>query len=118
MKLFKIFITCCLFLPLATFCQEEFKPEYAPGKEKHRNKIDELGHKQGTWKTFNSLGQLISEVEYVNDVKHGVSRKYYPYGKVMEEMEYQYGIKEGVYKKYYYSGQVKQEGEYVAGKKI
>ena len=102
MKLLKILITCCLLLPLTSFSQEEIRPEYAPGREKHRNKIDELGQKQGTWKTFNSLGQIISEVEYVNDVKHGVTRKFYPQGKVMEESEYQYGIKEGSYKRYYF----------------
>ena len=108
-----------LFLiPSVSICQIEEKPQYASGKgKKHRNKTDELGQKQGLWKMYNSNGQLMSEIEYVNNQKHGVQRTYYPYEKIMEETEYQYGVKEGEYKKYYYSGQVSVEGQYVAGKK-
>ena len=117
MNRLRLLILFLFAMPLLSKAQSEDKPKYAPGKEKHRNKTDELGQKQGPWRTYNSLGDLISEVEFVNDVRHGKSTRYYPYGKVMEEQDYQNGIKEGFYKRYYYSGQVKQEGEYIAGKK-
>ena len=118
MKLLRFLLCLLLIQPLFSSAQTEEKPRYAPGKEKHRNKTDELGQKQGPWRTYNSLGDLTNEVEYVNDVRHGMSRRYYPYAKVMEEQQYQNGIKEGTYKRYYYSGTVKQEGEYLAGKKL
>ena len=117
MHKYKILILSLLMIPFICFSQTEEKPKYAPGKEKHRNKTDEFGQKQGTWKTFNSYGEIMTEVEYLNDKRQGVSKRYYPYSKLMEEQEFQNGIKEGVYKRYYYSGTVKQEGEYIAGKK-
>lgn len=119
MKYLKTFILFVLVSScLGLLGQEEIRPQYASGKnKKHRNKIDELGQKQGSWKYFNASGLLMSETEYLNNQKHGVSRTYYPYEKIMEEIEYQYGVKEGDYKKYFYSGQVAIEGEYSAGKK-
>lgn len=106
-----------LLLPFLGFSQTEEKPKYAPGKEKHKNKTDEIGQKQGVWKFYNSGGELIHEIEYVNDVRHGMSKRFYPYSKIMEETEYQNGVKEGTYIRYFYSGNVKQEGEYLEGKK-
>jgi hypothetical protein len=117
MKRWSTLLIIAFVLPLLAVAQDEQKPKYAPGREKHRNKTDELGQKQGLWRTYNSLGDLMNEVEYVNDRRHGVSRRFYPYGKVMEEIEYQNGIKEGIYKRYFYSGQIKQEGEYITNKK-
>ena len=76
-----------LLLPLFTFAQTEEKPKYAPGKEKHKNKTDEIGQKQGVWKFYNSNGELLHEIEYMNDVRHGMSKRFYPYSKIMEETE-------------------------------
>lgn len=117
MKRWSTLLIILFTLPLFAVAQDEQKPKYSPGREKHRNKTDELGQKQGVWRTYNSLGDLTNEVEYVNDKRHGISRRFYPYGKVMEEIEYQNGIKEGVYKRFFYSGQIKQEGEYITNKK-
>jgi len=42
-----------LLLPLLASSQvTEEKPKYAPSKEKHKNKTDELGRMQGTWMFF------------------------------------------------------------------
>jgi antitoxin component YwqK of YwqJK toxin-antitoxin module len=106
-----------LLIPAFAFSQTESKPKYAPGKEKHKNKVDELNRKQGVWKYYNELGDIIQEIEYVDDVRHGISKKFFPYGKIMEEIEYQNGIKEGSYHRYYYSGQSRMEGEYSNGRK-
>ena len=108
MNRLRLLILFLFALPLFSQAQSEQRPKYAPGKEKHRNKTDELGQKQGPWRTYNAFGDLINEVEYVNDVRHGKSTRYYPYAKVMDEQDYQNGIKEGSYKRYFYSGQVKR----------
>ena len=55
----KRWCTLILFLfalPLLVSAQTEEKPKYAPGKEKHRNKTDELGQKQGVWRTYSQPG--------------------------------------------------------------
>ena len=92
MKYLKSIVVLLLVtMAIGLYAQEEIKPQYASGKnKKHRNKIDELGQKQGPWKYFNASGLLMSETEYLNNQKHGVARTYYPYEKIMEELEYQY----------------------------
>lgn len=56
------------------------------------------------------------EVEYQDDKRNGMMRRYYTNGRVMRETEYLYGIKDGVFKKYSYDG-ISAEGEYSEGKK-
>jgi hypothetical protein len=95
----------------------EEKPKYAPGKEKHRNRTDEIGRKQGKWMFYNTFGEKISEIDFVNDKKEGIERKFYGYDRVKEETEYLAGVKDGAYTKYYFSSQVQMEGAYKDGKK-
>ena len=104
--------------PFNTSAQaKEEKPKYAPGKEKHRNRTDEIGRKQGKWIFYNTFGEKISEIDFVNDQKEGVDRRFYGYDRVREETEYLAGVKDGVYTKYYFSSQVQLEGNYKDGKK-
>src|SRR5436190_14158809 len=113
-----IFIVGMLSISTNSFAQaKEEKPKYAPGKEKHRNKTDEIGRKQGKWMYYNTFGEKISETDFVNDQKEGVERKFYGYDKVREETEYLGGVKEGQYTRYYFSSQVQLEGAYKDGKK-
>jgi hypothetical protein len=113
----QMFLLLALF-PVMLFAQgSEEKPKYAPGREKHRNKTDEIGRKQGQWMFFNTFGDKIAEIDFVNDVKEGVERKFYSYDKPREETEYLSGVKDGVYTKYFFSGQVQLEGAYKDGKK-
>ena len=95
----------------------EEKPKYAPGKEKNRNKTDEIGRKQGKWVFYNTFGEKISEIDFVNDKKEGIERRFYGYDRVKEETEYLAGVKEGQYTRYYFSSQVQMEGTYKDGKK-
>ncbi len=111
------FILLVLF-PVMIYAQgSEEKPKYAPGKEKHRNKTDEIGRKQGQWMFFNTFGDKIAEIDFVNDVKEGVERKFFSYDKPREETEYLAGVKDGQYTKYFFSGGVNLEGTYKDGKK-
>ena len=95
----------------------EEKPKYAPGKEKNRNKTDEIGRKQAKWVFYNTFGEKISEIDFVNDRKEGIERRFYSYNKVKEETEYLGGVKNGQYIRYYFSSQVQIEGNYKDGKK-
>jgi len=113
-----LFIAFLLSIPLLSLSQgSEEKPAYAPGKEKHRNKTDELGRKQGTWMFFNTFGEKLSEIDFVNDQKEGMEKRYFGYDRIREEQEFLAGIKEGQYTKYFFSGQVSMEGQYKEGKK-
>ena len=59
--------------------------------------------KIGTWKYYkNKL--LISEENYVNNIKHGSSKTYYPDGKLFEKTEWKFGLKDGLYQAHYKNG--------------
>ncbi|MCC7233031.1 MAG: toxin-antitoxin system YwqK family antitoxin [Bacteroidia bacterium] len=114
-----IFICLLFFTSCASSVngQRDEKPKYAPGKEKHRNHTDEIGRKQGKWIFYNTFGEKIAEIDFVNDKKEGIERRFYGYDKVREETEYLGGIKDGQYTRYFFSGQVAQEGMYVNKRK-
>lgn len=104
-----------LVIITTTFSQTE---EKAPnGPRGVRNKRDELRRRQDVWRTYNSYGDLISEIEYKNDKREGKCIIYYPGGgekgeKVREESQYFDGKKDGPFARKYISGQVAIEGEY------
>ena len=99
--------------PLLLQAQSSRRPKYSPWREKHRNVKDDFDRKQGLWKLYSASRLLIAEIEYQNDKKHGMSRRYYPHtGELMEEAEYFDGKRHGVYRKFYYTGATKSEGEY------
>ncbi|MEI8203505.1 MAG: hypothetical protein WCH34_10865 [Bacteroidota bacterium] len=85
---------------------------------KGENQKDELGRKQGNWKYLNFNKVLVYEVTYLNDVRHGVSRRYHAgTGTQIEEANYFNGKLDGEYRSYFVAGQVKAEGSYLNGKK-
>ena len=99
--------------PLLLHAQSSRRPKFAPRKDKHRNVKDDFDRKQGLWKLYSASRLLIAEIEYQNDKKHGMSRRFYPHtGELMEEAEYFDGKRHGEYRKFYYTGATKSEGEY------
>jgi len=120
LKYFSVFVFLFLLGLENGFCQVDAfdtKPKYAPRGEKHRNKTDDLGRKQGLWKHYNLDSDLTWEVEYLNDKRNGISKRFYANNKIMRETEYQFGIKDGSFKRYDYNGTILTEGEYDLGKK-
>lgn len=105
--------------PLLIFGQSSKRPKFSPWKERHhRNVKDEFDRKQGLWKLYSASRLLIAEIEYQNNKKHGLSRRYYPHtGEIMEEAEYFDGKRHGAYRKFYYTGNPKMEGEYDKNKR-
>lgn len=99
--------------PMLLQAQSSRRPKFAPRKDKHRNVKDDYDRKQGLWKLYSASRLLIAEIEYQNDKKHGMSRRFYPHtGELMEEAEYFDGKRHGEYRKFYYTGATKSEGEY------
>jgi antitoxin component YwqK of YwqJK toxin-antitoxin module len=105
--------------PMLLQAQSSRRPKFSPWKERHhRNVKDEFDRKQGLWKLYSASRLLIAEIEYQNDKKHGMSRRYYPHtGEIMEEAEYYDGKRHGEYRKFYYTGNPKMEGEYDKNKR-
>jgi antitoxin component YwqK of YwqJK toxin-antitoxin module len=105
-------------ISLTSAAQSYERPKFASPKDKHRNMRDEYERKQGLWKTYSASYICIAEINYLNDKKHGLCKRFYPHsGTLMEECEYFDGRKHGYEKKFYYTGANKQEGEYDFGLK-
>lgn len=115
--MFRLIYLLLLIVVSESYSQTSERPQFAPKSEKHRNKTDEIGRKQGHWKFYSESRTITWEIDYVDDVKHGLSRRYFSSGKVMREIEYEYGLREGTFKRYYLNGQVRQEGSYSSNKK-
>jgi hypothetical protein len=73
--------------------------------------------RQGWTRNYSRKGQLISEVFYVDNVRHGPVRNYYATsGKLNSSFQYVNGIKEGDEIWYYESGQKYRVSPFVKGK--
>lgn len=112
-----------MVIPFRAFPQMEdddelFRPKYAPRSEKHRNKMDALGRKQGLWRYYTREGVLFMEITYQNDIKHGPSiRHHTASGVIIEECTYFNGRRDGEYKRYSANGILTTEGNYSMGRK-
>lgn len=64
--------------------------------------------KEGTWKFYSSFtdGYLLSEENYVANLKNGQSLKYYPDKTIAERLFYKNDLKQGEWIQYYRSGKV------------
>jgi antitoxin component YwqK of YwqJK toxin-antitoxin module len=113
-----IIVFFSLFIRGEVIAQTEEKPQWAPRSEKYRNVRDELGRKQGLWKYYSFSRNLMYEVTFLNDVKHGPCIRHSPAtGIVTEESNYFNGRRDGDYKKYNYNGTLIAEGQYTDGRR-
>ena len=92
------------------------KEYYANGVIKTEITVqDSLRH--GPTSNYNTEGQLLSVVNYVNNVKEGTVTNYYvPSGNISSTFEYKEGIKQGDEIWYYESGKEYRITPYVDGK--
>jgi len=74
------------------------------------------GMNQGKFKVLNSLGQTISELNYLDNNLEGLQRYFYSTGELSEETYFSKGEKEGTSKEYYKNGNLKNSCIYKAGK--
>lgn len=60
--------------------------------------------KEGLW-TYFAENRKVSEENYLQGIKHGISRKFYKTGEVLEEAEWNNGKQEGNYTVFFKNGQ-------------
>lgn len=74
--------------------------------------------KEGLWQFFSVLteGMLISEENYNNNTRNGLSRKFYPDSTVAEITNYKNDLIHGEYLKYYPGGALHLKSYYTEGK--
>ncbi len=123
------FLFACILSILVSSCGKPAKNETqpAPGtvivREKYRSggiKSESTvinDQKQGITKNFDLQGRLISEVNYVDNVKEGMATNYYAAsGKIYSTMMYKKDIKEGDEIWYYESGKPYRISPYIQDK--
>ena len=71
------------------------------------------GVKTGSWKSFDTDGNLISKDNYVNNLLQGPCLMYYPSGQVSAQVEYTANMKQGRYLEYYEDGKPKEISWYI-----
>jgi antitoxin component YwqK of YwqJK toxin-antitoxin module/Tfp pilus assembly protein PilF len=74
------------------------------------------GKNQGKFKIVNLHGQIISELNYVDNELNGLQRYFYESGQVSEETYYSNGIKDGETKEFLKNGNLQSVGNYKSGK--
>lgn len=83
------------------------------GPAKTADKDGETRQKEGLIKTYDDSGNLQSEINYRDGIKHGKSLLYHEGGdQVMLEMTYFDGKRSGIARKYYESGKIYAETPY------
>lgn len=90
-----------------------FSNGFPAAKGKYINQL-----KEGRWQFFSvsNKGVVISEEEYLNDKKNGVSRKFYPDSTVAEVTNFRNNFKHGECLKYHPDGSILLKTMYFEGK--
>ena len=72
--------------------------------------------REGLWQFF-SENIKVSEEEYKDGKKHGISRRFYPTGEILDMSEWRNGIQEGDYSIFFKSGKPYMQCKYRNGKR-
>lgn len=74
--------------------------------------------KEGLWKFWSATrpAYLIGEEYYHDDLRHGLSQKFYPDGTLAEKMTWDYGKRTGEWLQHYPDGSICLRAEYFDGK--
>ena len=88
-------------------------PSYKPLKKDEPFKYNQVN---GLAKFYNEqTGKLEYETVYVDNMREGLSKKYYPNGKLLSEVIFKKDKEEGILKAYYESGKPQGEIPYKNG---
>jgi antitoxin component YwqK of YwqJK toxin-antitoxin module len=85
-------------------------------KSSHGKYVNQM--KEGKWQFFSSSfnDYMISEEEYRNNQRHGLSVKYYPNNVPSEKVIFKNGVKDGDWLQFYANGSIFLRANYIAGK--
>ena len=123
MKLTFKYLSLTLVIGLLIFTQipddlTDLRPKYAPDTVGHRNKLDDLGKKWGTWQFYSRGGVLILEMNYKDNKLNGEFVRYNGVtGKMLEKGAYLDDLKNGSFTQWYTNGTKRVEGVYRKGLK-
>jgi len=86
---------------------------YIASRGKYINQL-----KEGKWKFFSQIisGYLLSEEQYVKNIRNGISLTFYPDSTIAEKVTYVNNVKQGEWIKYYPDGKVCLKSTFVNGK--
>ncbi len=109
-----------------TICHVEYPAEYRDGLRLERGfangstnryevTVDLDGLFQGTYREWNSHGNLIKEYKYHRDNKDGICKSFYPSGSIRKKYNYMNGEKDETCFVYFENGQIMEEINYSDG---
>lgn len=81
------------------------------------NRTDEQGRKQGFWRKIDTIGQIIYEGRFNNNVPYGDFRYYYPDGKIKTQLIYSCNGACATAVSYFRNGKKMAEGKYIQEKR-
>ena len=81
------------------------------------NQTDDLGRKQGKWKTYDEMGHIRYEGQFKDDIPFGNFKYFYPEGKLKAESYIYNQGRESRTKAYHHNGILMAEGKYFDRKK-
>jgi antitoxin component YwqK of YwqJK toxin-antitoxin module len=86
---------------------------YIASKGKYINQL-----KEGKWQYYSEIfnGYLLSEDQYIKNIRNGISLTFYPDSTVAEKVTYVNNVKHGEWIKYYPDGKVSMKSTYINGK--
>jgi|GEM_PF-1702714 len=70
---------------------------------------------KGEIKFYNKSNELVFSTNYVNNLRHGISKEYYPFGGIKQELNYFYGIEHGLASDYDKNGKIIVKTNYYYG---
>lgn len=76
------------------------------------------GQLEGTFKLWNTNGNLLEESQYDNNVLNGIQKNFYANGNIKNEITYVNGQKNGLTKNWYQDGRPSSEVEYKDNKNV
>ena len=94
----------------------EIKEYSDQGKVISEGITDEKGSKNEYWKFYYSDGQVRSEGNFNDNLRHGVWKFYYPDGKLEQSGTYRNGEEDGLWTWYYPDGSIRREENYYRGR--
>lgn len=115
MRLRSYIVLMCLALTIQGYAQEEINTKLLAYKNGIFYKVGSITPFTGKAISYGDGNKIVSEINYVEGKREGISKKYYADGVLEEEGIYKQKKKEGTFKYYYPTGKLKSVEDFVNG---